>query len=173
VFVGNYGAVHLSAGTLFTCASDYAVAPAICWGNNVVGQLGNGTMTNSASPVNVSGGLNFLSVSAGAMHACGPVLGTSNGLASTYAYCWGDNSSGQLGNGTMADSATPIVVAGGLNFAMVSAGGHHTCAVYAGNPPSIPTASGAVYCWGDNSFGQLGNSWTMSSSVPVNVAGSP
>ena len=65
----------------------------------------------------------------------------------------------------MTNSATPVEVTGSLSlyFAIVSAGSRHTCGV----------TGGAVYCWGDNAFGQLGNSWTTSSSVPVNVAGAP
>jgi alpha-tubulin suppressor-like RCC1 family protein len=161
----------VSAGTLYSCALGFPSA-ASCWGNNGADQLGNGTTVNSATPVPVSGALIFASLSAGALHACGPVNSSVNGAAFSYAYCWGDNSSGQLGNGTTTNNAMPIVVAGGLNFAAVSAGGRHTCGVIgiASNLPS-PTAAGAVYCWGDNTFGQLGNSWTTSSPVPVNVAG--
>jgi len=165
--------LQVSAGTLYSCGSLIASNSVVsCWGNNGAGQLGNGTMTNSATPVSTLSGLIFASVSTGALHACGPVNSSANGTVFSYAYCWGDNSSGQLGNGTTTNSAMPIVVAGGLNFAAVSAGGRHTCGVTGHNLPS-PTAGGAVYCWGDNTFGQLGNSWTTSSPVPVNVAGQP
>jgi alpha-tubulin suppressor-like RCC1 family protein len=171
VSVSTSQAGLLSAGTLYSCALGFPSA-ASCWGNNGAGQLGNGTTVNSATPVPVSGALIFPSVSTGALHACGPVNSSVNGTAFSYAYCWGDNSSGQLGNGTTTNSAMPIVVAGGLNFAVVSAGGRHTCGVIgiASNLRS-PTAAGAVYCWGDNTFGQLGNGWTTSTPVPVNVAG--
>jgi alpha-tubulin suppressor-like RCC1 family protein len=170
---GNHQ-LQVSAGTLYSCGSAIGSNSAVsCWGNNGAGQLGNGTMTNSATPVSTSGALNFASVSTGSLHACGPVNSSANGTAFSYAYCWGDNSSGQLGNGTTTNSAMPIVVAGGLNFQQASAGGRHTCGVTSSNLPSSPTAGGAVYCWGDNTFGQLGNSWTTSSSVPVNVAGQP
>jgi alpha-tubulin suppressor-like RCC1 family protein len=176
VFVmGNPAIGDLSAGTLYTCAvsspTTFLTFPS-CWGNNGVGQLGNGTTTNSTTPVAVSGEPNFTSISPGGMHACGPV-NSSTGTPFSYAYCWGDNSSGQLGNGTTTNSATPVAVAGSLDFAMVSAGGSHTCGVTSYGIPGSPTAGGAVYCWGDNSFGQLGNSWTTSSSAPVNVAGAP
>jgi alpha-tubulin suppressor-like RCC1 family protein len=60
-----------------------------------------------------------------------------------------------------------------LDFAKVSAGDRHACGVTGGGIVNPPTAAGAVYCWGDNNFGQLGNSWTTTSSVPVNVAGQP
>jgi alpha-tubulin suppressor-like RCC1 family protein len=165
----------LSAGTLYSCsltATSGVSSVVFCSGNNGAGQLGNGTMTNSAAPVSVSGGFHFTSLSAGALHACSPVKSSVNGTAFSYMYCWGDNSSGQLGNGTKTNSAVPIVVAGGLNFAAVSAGGRHTCGVI-GIGSFLPAAAAAVYCWGDNTFGQLGNSWTTSSPVPVNVAGQP
>jgi alpha-tubulin suppressor-like RCC1 family protein len=162
-YTGNNPA-RISAGTLYSCTTG---EPASCWGNNGVGQLGNGTTTNSETGVSVSGGFNFASVSSGGDHTCAV---TSFGvpeapLVGGIGYCWGGNASGQLGNGTMITSTTPVAVTGGLIFATVSAGGHHSCGVV--------IASGAVYCWGDNTSGQLGNSWTTSSSVPVNVAGPP
>ena len=172
VATNGYGV--LSAGTLYTCAAEYLNGETFtsCWGNNSVGQLGNGTTMNSATPTAMSGGLNFNAVSAGGQHACGLVNGTAFGAAFSFGHCWGDNSSGQLGNGTMTNSATPIVVEGTLDLAVVSAGGSHTCGVTNYGIHSL-TAGGAVYCWGDNTDGQLGNSWTTSSSLPVNVAGAP
>jgi alpha-tubulin suppressor-like RCC1 family protein len=185
VFITSSGLAGyiFSTGSLYTCAAlgpaDLAGVPvSSCWGANGSGQLGNGTTMNSATPVAIAGGLNFYAVSAGGQHACGlfgtfPPPPSQNGAPPTtsVAYCWGDNSSGQLGNGTMTSNTTPSAVAGGLNFGSLSAGGSHTCAVILNN--SISPNAGAVYCWGDNSHGQLGNSWTTSSSVPVNVAGSP
>jgi alpha-tubulin suppressor-like RCC1 family protein len=145
-----------------------SVPSSSCWGDNSVGQLGNGTTINSAAPVVIAGGLNIYPLSASAFHACG--VGAGINANTTTTYCWGDNGSGQLGNGTTISSATPVAVAGGLDFvSTVSAGSHHTCAVRLSYSPVV----GAVYCWGDNSSGQLGNSWTTTSSVPVNVAGEP
>ncbi len=144
--------------------------PASCWGENGAGQLGNGTTTNSSTPVNLSGDPGFASLSAGARHACGIAYGAAGETRHSNAYCWGDNNSGQLGNGTTTNSAIPTVVAGGLNFSAVSAGGRHTCGVSSDGLTGSPPAGGAAYCWGDNTFGQLGNSWTTSSAIPVNVA---
>lgn len=167
VATNTYVGPQFSAGTLFTCAYNFyagVTGVSVCFGNNGSGQLGNGTTTNSAIPVLVASAFTFATVSAGDTHACG---------LSPYgiAFCWGNNSSEQLGNGTTINSATPVPVAGSLDFDMVSAGGSHTCGV--ASYRDGPNSGGAAYCWGDNTYGQLGNSWTTSSSVPVNVAGSP
>jgi len=157
----------ISAGKLYSCGSGTSNA---CWGNNTSGQLGNGTKTNSAIPVTVAGELINLTMSTGASHACGTSFVVNGGAFSYSTYCWGGNNSGQLGEGTNTNSATPVLVSGGLSFTSVSAGGSHTCAVTSSSAART-TASGGVYCWGDNTYGQLGNLSTTSSSVPVNVAG--
>jgi alpha-tubulin suppressor-like RCC1 family protein len=167
----NFEPFLVIAGTHFTCSTNFPAYPTACWGNNAVGQLGNGTTTNSTVPVIIAGA-KFASIGLGGMHACG-IVSSSTGTPFSFANCWGDNSFGQLGNGTTTNSAAPTPVALDLDFAMVSAGGSHTCAITSNSIPGSPTAGGAVYCWGDNTNGQLGNSWTTSSSVPVNVAGSP
>jgi alpha-tubulin suppressor-like RCC1 family protein/uncharacterized protein YjdB len=99
----SFGSV--SAGNLYSCGVATGGA-AYCWGDNVYGELGGGTTsTGSATPVTVTGGLNFVKLSAGFYHACGLTTGGT-------AYCWGDNGQGQLGNGTPFGSAAPVKVAG-------------------------------------------------------------
>lgn len=148
---------QVSAGGSHTCGvSPYGVPYATyCWGDNSSGQLGNGTTTNSATPVPVSGGFNVGAVSAGGNHTCG--IGYDGA-----AYCWGDNSFGQLGDGTNTNRTAPVAVLGGLQFNILSAGNGYTCGV---------TFASAAYCWGNNSFGQLGNGTTTNSAVPVAVSG--
>jgi alpha-tubulin suppressor-like RCC1 family protein len=146
----------LSAGTWgYTCGVTTSGA-AYCWGSNSYGQLGNGTTTNSPTPVPVSGGLTFTAISAGE-HTCGLAAGG-------VAYCWGFNRRGQLGNGGTTNSATPVAVSGGLAFASISAGTQHTCGF---------TAGGVAYCWGWNDRGQLGDGTQTDHWVPVKVLGQP
>ncbi len=110
------------------------------------------------------------SVSVGTLYTC--EVTTSGG-----GFCWGDNGHGGHGNGTAADSSTPVAVTGGLSIAMVSAGYYFTCWL---------TTGGAAYCAGANDQGQLGNgnsatdrplgaspliSGSLDSSVPMAVAG--
>lgn len=62
--------------------------------------------------------------------------------------CWGNNSYGQLGNGTVATATTPVSVTGLATATAVANGRLHTCALLTG---------GTVTCWGYNGYGQLGN----------------
>ncbi len=74
---------------------------------------------------------------------------------------WGDNSNGQLGNGTMIDSNIPVKTVGLLGVVSVGGGGDHSLAV---------KMNGTVWAWGSNSNGQLGNGTTNDSSSPVQVS---
>src|SRR5439155_933193 len=129
---------------------------AYCWGDNIYGELGTGTTSFSHTPVAVSGGHTFAGVSAGGYYAtCGV---TTAGAA----YCWGLNNYGQLGNGSLTNSSTPVAVSGEPTFAAVSAGKYSACGV---------TTARAAYCWGLNPYGGLGNGTTTNSSTPVAVSG--
>lgn len=131
----------VTAGATHACALNL-VGTAYCWGNDNFGQLGDNLTVNSTTPIPVADTtLSFRAISAGDSHTC--ALTTAGA-----AWCWGNNEFGQLGIGSSGNvSLKPALVLGGITFNSISAGARHTCA--------IDTTSN-VYCWGDNSGGQLG-----------------
>jgi alpha-tubulin suppressor-like RCC1 family protein len=160
------GIASIAAGLEHTCAVSTTGA-VYCWGWNGLGELGNNSTTNSNVPVQVEGvggsGLlsGIASIGAGDLHTC--ALSTTGAV-----YCWGWNVYGQLGNNSTTNSNVPVQVEGvagtGLlsDIASIAAGVDHTCAV---------STTGAVYCWGYNYYGELGNNSTTNSDVPVQVVG--
>ncbi len=153
---GNQQYWQVDAGVVHTCAVTLG-SRAFCWGQGLYGRLGNGQAPkNARSPTPVSGGLSFDRVSTGDRHACAETTGNR-------AYCWGNNSGGELGDGTTTTRLTPVAVVGGLFFIQLSAGGEHVCG---------RTSDGRAYCWGYNGTGALGNGATdIYNPVPVPVAG--
>ncbi|MFN8017062.1 MAG: hypothetical protein U0P45_02945 [Acidimicrobiales bacterium] len=145
----------VAAGNAHACAVTTGQA-AVCWGYNANGQLGNGTTTNSTTPVAVSSlGTTVSEVSASEFHSCALINGGT-------VKCWGANQYGQLGNGTTTNSLTPVTVTGLSSVTQIDAGlSSLTCAV----------SAGAAKCWGLNGSGQLGNGNTTNQSSPVTVTG--
>ena len=160
---------QVSNGGTFTCGITATDSSAYCWGWNHDGELGSrpietcftpgGVEPCSRAPIPVGGGLRFLTISAGARHVCALAPDST-------AYCWGNNGTGQLGNGTTADTALPVAVSGGLKFKELTLGFDHSCGL---------TAAGDAYCWGDNTWGQLGIGsgppYVFFSTTPVRVLG--
>jgi len=122
---------RLAAGGFFACAiaDDGTVH---CWGNNPVGQLGDGTLISRTSPVAVVNLGAAVSIAAGASTACA-ILSASGAVR-----CWGSNIQGQLGNGTVTNSATPVAVISLANMTSLAVGADHACAV---------RVDGSVWCW--------------------------
>jgi alpha-tubulin suppressor-like RCC1 family protein len=147
--------VSVSAGFAHSCGLR-TDGTAYCWGANFRGQLGRGyeaEYSETATPV--SGGLVFTALAAGLAHTCGL---TRDGAA----YCWGDNSKGQLGTGDTTSVAGPTAVFGDHLYAQLAAGFFHTCGV---------TTAGVGYCWGWNEAGQLGDGSTSDALTRVAVSG--
>lgn len=148
----------ISPGQRHTCAVT-STSRARCWGFTRDGALGIGDAVPGDSllipGVVGADSILFRSLSAGRLHTCGL---TPTGEP----WCWGNNQSGRLGDGTATGAMSPVQVIGGLVFDSVSSGGNHSCAL---------TAAGAAFCWGNNDSGQLGNGSTAGSLVPVPVSG--
>lgn len=154
--IGGHTFTFVSAGGGHTCGITTS-GPTYCWGRNNFGSFGDGTITNSPAPVPGASGLTLTSITAGDWHTCGLV-------ASGAAYCWGYGERGSIGNGSFDPAQlTPAPVSGGLTFASISAGSQHTCGL---------TSSGALFCWGSNEDGALGDGTGTNRAVPTRVAGS-
>ena len=131
-----------------------------CWGKNTYGQLGNGTQTDSSVPVQVADIADATAITASWGHSC--ALHESGAIS-----CWGNNYYGQLGNGQRGYdlvSSVPVQVADITDATAITTGSWHSCAL---------RESGAISCWGNNYYGQLGNGqrgYDLVSSVPMQVA---
>jgi alpha-tubulin suppressor-like RCC1 family protein len=157
--VGITNATAIGAGTEHACAT-LSTKRVKCWGTNYNGTLGTGTTWyNSPTPQQVVGITNADAViAAGGGSTC---VRRGNGAS---ASCWGNNSSGQLGDGTVINRSTPVNVvkrSPGDSFASLAVGDFSSCAV---------VKSGVAWCWGANDWGQLGDGTNTSSKTPVTVA---
>lgn len=137
--VGTGSWLKISAGGSTACGirSDRAL---LCWGLNHRGQVGDGTTKTVSSPKRVAPKTKgWAQVDTGWFHTCGI---TTEGRMS----CWGDNSHGQLGDGTRKNATKPRRVAG-TGWRSVTVGGWSTCAT---------KTDFSLWCWGRNNVGQLG-----------------
>ncbi|CAB5514524.1 RCC1 domain-containing protein [Achromobacter xylosoxidans] len=128
----------------------------VCWGANGSGELGDGTTFPRASPVPVVGmASGVTAVAVGGTNTCAI---QSGGLK-----CWGYNGAGQLADGTTQSSRVPLSIPG-MNAGVTK--------VAVGNASTIcAVQSGAAYCWGYNSQGQVGDGTTTGRTQPTQVVG--
>ncbi|MFU8806547.1 MAG: hypothetical protein ACNA8W_22240, partial [Bradymonadaceae bacterium] len=144
----NLGSIlDIAAGNGFTCAVRQGNTVA-CWGANYARQLGRDDLDFSWTFVAVSGLSGAEAITAGSSHGCVR-------LADRTMRCWGSGGEGQLGHGEFlpydgdtGSSATPVTPSGLGGVVGMSLGNNVSCAA---------TALGNIYCWGANSFGQLGD----------------
>jgi alpha-tubulin suppressor-like RCC1 family protein len=122
-----------------------------CWGRNSRGQIGDGTLISRPNPVPVPGLEDVVALATGAIHACA-LLGNGQ------VRCWGDNEHGQVGDGTTTNRSVPTPVVGLPSAVAIAAGITHTCAVL---------TDGTARCWGENNQGQLGIGVVGDMPVPV------
>lgn len=154
---GLSSATDISVGASSACAV-VSGGGVDCWGSNAFGQLGDGsTESGSDSPVPVNGITSAVAVAVGSDAACAV-------LDDGTVQCWGNNSNGQLGVGTLAtsESATPVAIASFGSVRSIASAGQSFCAV---------RTDGSVQCWGDNSYGQLGSGTTAPALSPAGVVG--
>jgi alpha-tubulin suppressor-like RCC1 family protein len=150
-------ATAISAGLLHALAllADGSVRS---WGHNYHGQLGNGLSgwsTDQSSPVDVAGLDDVIAIGAGGSFS---VALTDDGRVWT----WGDNSFGELGDGTTTPRASAAAVAGLPDIVKIAVGSNHVLAM---------TADATVYAWGLNSGGQLGDGTTTNRLTPIQISG--
>jgi alpha-tubulin suppressor-like RCC1 family protein len=146
----------IAAGAAHTIALTSS-ATVWAWGANLNGQLGNGSISFAlATPAQVAVLTNVTAIaSGGAMYHSIALKGDGT------VWTWGYNGSGQLGNGTTVNAATPVQVSSITGVTAIAGGKNH----------SLALVSGSVWAWGENSQGALGNGSTVQSSTPVQVSG--
>lgn len=122
-----------------------------CSGENVNGQLGDGTTQDKVTPLaatTVGSGVTDLAL--GSRHTCA--------VKASAVWCWGNNSYGQLGDGTTVNKSTPFQLPNfGGSILSVDASSDHSCAL---------DEDGNLFCWGRNTFGSLGDGTTVNKSSP-------
>lgn len=152
VAAGREHLVALANGTVWT------------WGYNKYGELGNGGANNAfPNPVMVSG---LSGVTAIAAREYFTVACKADGSV----WAWGENGSGQLGDGTLVMRTTPVKVSGLSNVVAIAAGGSVSGQAGGGHTLALK-ADGSVWAWGLNSVGQLGDGTTINRTTPVRVSG--
>jgi alpha-tubulin suppressor-like RCC1 family protein len=154
--LGDLTFAELVTGQVHVCGRTDA-GEAWCWGAYASGQLGNDARPEQTQPSRSAADLGLDSLAAGGTSSCGlPADGV--------AWCWGNNTFGQLGDGTVTNAAQhePRAVTGPVRFTALTMGRAHACGL---------DADGAAWCWGGNSYGQLGDESTDDRLTPTAVTG--
>jgi alpha-tubulin suppressor-like RCC1 family protein len=156
IFVFNVGSRWLTLDGV-EVRQDSSINLLWTWGANSQGQLGDNSVVSQSSPVSVAGGkIDWKSVSAGILNIGG--ITTTGRL-----FMWGVGASGRIGDNTIINQSSPVLVAGGItNWCHVSVGDSASLGV---------TKSGQIFTWGCNGLGQLGDGTVVSKSSPVLVVG--
>lgn len=154
---GLFGTDSVALGLGATsCARDSG--DVVCWGDDATGALGDPNVTGGSSwrPVKAAAVVGATSLSVGSGHVCAASAATT--------WCWGLGRRGQLGTGATSDARTGLVVAGApAGVRQLALGYRFTCAL---------AGAGAIWCWGENTDGQIGDGTLTDALVPVRVVGS-
>ena len=148
---------QVAMGLMHTCVLSLE-STVYCWGSNTNGQLGSDAVgiSNSNNPFKVGIRKAIVQIASGKFHNC--ALDSSGDV-----FCWGNNSSGQLGvDSSIYALPTPAQVVGGVKYKSISAGSNFTCGL---------SVSNEAWCWGNNSSNQLAANVGYSSEIPVQVTG--
>lgn len=153
-------AIYLGAGPYSDSGGNANICAIItggdvyCWGGNRDGILGNGNTSSQLIPVKTNTAQKFKTVATGGSNSCG--ITTSDDI-----YCWGSGYNGALGQGSTSNSTSPVKTNTSVKFQSLSVGsGGTTCAL---------STSGTVYCWGGNTYGQIGDGTTSYKTSPVAI----
>ncbi len=182
--MGLTNVTMIEGGRAHVCAvgSYQGTAGVWCWGrggtggrgtrtvNPDLGRLGNNDVVDQSAPVAVdlsaaaSAGQTVRSLAVGGYHSC--IV-----MSDDKVWCWGQNNSGELGNGTTVDSKVPVEVTltgvtipGGVTIAEVTCSAGNN---YYGGSSCMRLSDGAVYCWGSGDGGQLGDNTVIDRSAPA------
>lgn len=153
---GSFSA--LAVGQEFACAIGRADGEVYCWGNNFLGQLGDGTRISRGAAGVVAEPGPWKAIGAGTYHACA-IKQTGE------AYCWGAGDRGQVDGGNdvqVFDQPAEVPVPRGVTFTAIDGGGLHTCAV---------ATDGQMWCWGLGDGGALGRAGAAGTNAPAPVDG--
>ena len=153
---------QIAAGSFHTLAVNDS-GELYAWGNNTIGQLGNGeqgtsggssdTSKDKNTPQRIGSGTDWKTIAAGGFHSL--ALKTDGTL-----YTWGWNLHGQLGDSSNTNRNIPTKIGTASNWTAVAAGQEHSLAL---------KSDGTLYAWGRNNNGQLGDGSNISKNVPTQI----